>query len=113
MVEKTLIVIITLVFVLSSWWWSNRQNATENFYEEQLRERDVVITQLSALALPQVQGKTSAQVQDLLQGLSPKQDMQRDKDILFSGPLGIRFSKDDVATGFFLPGDAIETAPAQ
>ena len=34
MVEKTLIAIIALIFLISSWWWSDRQNATENFYED-------------------------------------------------------------------------------
>ena len=110
MVEKTLIVIIAIVFVLSSWWWSHRQDATENFYEEQLHQRDAVTAQLRTLALPQVEGKTPAQVQELLQELYPQHKIHRDKDILFSGHLGVLFLEGDVATGFLLPGDDIETA---
>ena len=85
MVEKTLIAIIALVFLISSWWWSNRQNATESFYENQLRERDTVITQLRTLALPQVKGKTPKQVQALFQDLYPQYDVRQDNGVLFSG----------------------------
>jgi hypothetical protein len=113
MVEKTLIVIIALIFVLSSWWWSHRQEVTVNFYEVQLNQRDGVTEQLRMLALPQVKGKTSAQVRDLLQELYPQYVIQSDKGALVSGNLVILFSEDDVATRFFLPGDTIEAAPSQ
>ncbi len=113
MVEKTLLLIITFVFLLTCWWWSNRQEATENFYEEQLRERDAVIIQLCILAVPQVQGKTPKKVQTLFQNLYPQHDVRQEEGIIFSGALGVRFSKDAVATGFFLPGDVIEETPSQ
>ncbi len=113
MVEKTLIVIITVLFLMSSWWWTNRQDATVEFYEHQLRERDAVISQLSTLGLPQVKGKTSEKVQALFQNLYPQHDARLDNGMLFSGSLGVRFAKGGAATGFFLPGDEIDTAPSQ
>jgi len=113
MVEKTLIVIITLLFLMSSWWWTNRQEATVESYEHQLRERDAVISQLSTLALLQVEGKTPETVQVLFQNLYPQHDTRLDNGMLFSGSLGLRFTKDGGATGFLLPGDEIDTAPSQ
>lgn len=113
MVERTLLVIIALVFVLSSWWWSHRQQATVSFYEEKLSQRDAVTEQLHMLALPQVKGKTPAQVRDLLQELYPQHAIQGDKGALVSGNLGVLFSEEGVATRFFLPGDDIETVPSQ
>ena len=113
MVEKTLIVIITLLFLMSSWWWTNRQDAMVEFYEHQLRERDAVISQLSTLALPQVKGKTPEKVQALFQNLYPQHDARLDNGMLFSGSLGVRFAEGGAATGFFVPGDEIDTAPSQ
>jgi len=113
MVEKTLIVIITLIFSISSWWWSNRQNDAETFYEVQLYERDAVITQLSRLALQQVQGKTPEEVQTLFQSLYPQNDALLENGILFSGPLGVRFAKGGVVSGFYLPWEEIEKASPQ
>jgi hypothetical protein len=113
MVEKTLLLIITFIFLVTCWWWSNRQEATENFYEEQLRERDAVVAQLCTVALPQVQGKSPEQVQELFQGLYPQHDVHHDNGVIFSGELGVRFSEKAIATGFFLPWDDIEKAPSQ
>lgn len=113
MVEKALIAIITAVFLMSSWWWSNRQNDTVNFYEEQLRERDTVITQLCSMALPQVQGKTSVQVQELLRDLYPQYDMRDENGVFFAGSLGVCFSDEKAATGFFFPWDAADSVPSQ
>jgi hypothetical protein len=113
MVEKTLIAIIALVFLISSWWWSNRQNTMEIFYENQLRERDTVITQLRTLALPQVKGKTPEQVQALFQEFYHEYDVRQENGLLFAGVLGVRFSDDDVATGFYLPWDESKKTPSQ
>lgn len=113
MVEKTLIAIIAAVFLISSWWWSHRQNATENFYEGQLRERDTVITQLRTLALPQVKGKTPEQVKALFQELYSQYDVRHDDGVLFSGLLGVRFSDGAAATGFYLPWDDSKKTPSQ
>lgn len=112
MIEKTLIVIIAVVFLASSWWWSNLQDATENFYEEQLRVCEAVITQLGTLALPQVQGKTPEKVQALFRNLYPQQDVRYDDGIVFSGALGVRFSE-DAAAGFVLPWDETQEASSQ
>jgi len=108
MVEKTLIVIIAVLFMLSSWWWSHRQNAAEAFYELQLRERDVLITQLRILALPQIQGTSREQVQVLFRNLYPQLDITLDDGMVAAGMLGVRFSEDDSATGFWLPWDAVK-----
>jgi len=113
MVEKTLIVIITVLFLMSSWWWTNRQDATEEFYEQQLRERDAVISQLSTLALSQLKGKTPQKVQALFQNLYPEHNARFDNGMLFSGSLGVRFAKGGAAKGFVLPWDEIDTSPSQ
>jgi len=113
MVEKTLLLIITFIFLVTCWWWSNRQETTENFYEEQLRKRDAVVTQLCTLALPQVQGKSSEQVQELFQGLYPQREVHYDNGVVFSGKLGVRFSEEAIATGFFLPWNKIEKTLSQ
>ena len=102
--------IITLVFLLSSWYWSNRQQVSETFYAEQLQKRDAAIEQLHMLALPQVQGKTSAQVEKLFQNLYPQHEVRDDNGVLFAGELGVCFSDEKVATGFFAPGDAAEAS---
>ncbi len=106
MVERTLIAIIAAVFVLSSWWWSHRQNATESFYELQLRERDAAIAQLRTMALPQIRGKPRAQVQTLVRDLYPQLDIISDDGMVAAGLLSVRFSEDDTATDFWLPWDA-------
>lgn len=113
MIEKTLIAIIAVVFLLSSWWWSNRQSATENFYEAQLSERDAVITQLRTLALPQVQNQTPKTVQDLFHDLFPRQEVRHEKDVVFSGVVGVRFSEDAKAIGFLLPWDVVNETSSQ
>jgi hypothetical protein len=113
MIERTLISIIAVVFLLSSWWWANRQDATERFYEEQLRGRDAVITQLHILALPQVKGKTVKNIQGLLQTLYPQQDVRHEEGIIFAGVLGIRFSEESLAEGFVFPWDRIKETPSQ
>lgn len=111
MVEKTLIAIIALVFLISSWWWSDRQNATENFYEDQLRERDTVITQLRTLALPQVKGKTPEQVQALFKTLYPAHEVRLEDNSVYAGVLGVQFSEDEAAEGLFLPWDTVKQIP--
>ena len=113
MVEKALLSIITVIFLVTCWWWSNRQEATVNFYEEQLRERDAVVAQLCTVALPQVLGKAPAPVPELFQGLYPQHDVHYDNGVVSSGELGVRFSEEAIATGFFLPWDDSGTAPSQ
>jgi hypothetical protein len=113
MVEKTLIGIIALVFLISSWWWSDRQNATENFYENQLRERDTVITQLRTLALPQLKAKTPEQVQVLFKTLYPEYEVRLEDNAVYAGVLSVRFSEDGAAEGLSLPWDAIKQTPLQ
>lgn len=113
MVEKTLIAIIALVFLISSWWWSDRQNATENFYEAQLRERDTVITQLRTLALPQVKAKTPEQVQVFFKTLYPEHEVRLEENSVYAGVLNVRFSEDGAAEGLFLPWDPVKTKPLQ
>lgn len=103
MVERTLIVIIAVVFFAASWWWSHRQNTTEDFYEAQLHERDAVIAQLCALALPQVQGKTPEQVQALFKNLYPAHEVRLEENAVYAGILGARFSEEKTAAGLFLP----------
>jgi len=107
-----LIVIIAVVFFAASWWWSHRQNATEDFYELQLRERDAAIAQLCTLAFPQVQGKTPAQVRDLFKNLYPAYDLRSEDGNVMAGVLGVRFSEDDTASGLYLPGhDSKKASP--
>ena len=113
MVEKTLIGIIALVFLISSWWWSERQNATENFYENQLRERDTVITQLRTLALPQVKGKTPEHVQVLFKALYPAYEVRLEDNSVYAGVLGVQFSEDEAAEGLSLPWDTVKQIPLQ
>ncbi len=113
MVEKTLIGIIALVFLISSWWWSDRQNATENFYGNQLRERDTVITQLRTLALPQLKAKTPEQVQVLFKTLYPEYEVRLEDNAVYAGVLSVRFSEDGAAEGLSLPWDAIKQTPLQ
>jgi hypothetical protein len=113
MIEKALIAIIAAVFLFSSWWWANRQSAAERFYEQQLRERDAVIAQLSTLALPQVKGKTGKKVQELFRNIYPQQEVRQEDGIIFSGALGVSFSEDAVATGFVLPWGTSEETPSQ
>jgi hypothetical protein len=108
MVERTLIFIIAVVFFGASWWWSNRQHATEDFYEAQLRVRDAAIGQLCALALPQVQGKTPEQVQALFTNLYPAQQVRLEDNAVYAGDLGVRFSEEKKAAGLFLPWGAIK-----
>ncbi len=113
MVERTLIVIIAVVFFAASWWWSHRQNATEDFYEAQLRERDAVIAQLCTLALPQVQAKTPAQVKELFKGLYPVYEVRHEDGVVSAGSLRVRFSEADIATGLHLPWDDSTTISLQ
>jgi len=113
MVEKTLIVIIAVVFFMASWWWSNRQNATEDFFEAQLRERDALIAQLSTLALPQVQGKTPEQVRALFKTLFPSHEVRLEDNAVYLGDLGVRFSEDGAAEGLSLPWNTVKQIPPQ
>jgi hypothetical protein len=113
MVERTLIVIIAAVFFVASWWWSNRQHATEEFYEAQLRERDAVMAQLRILALPQVQGKNPEQVRVLFKTLFPAHEVRLEDNSVYAGVLGVRFSEDGAADGLSLPGETIKQTPPQ
>jgi len=113
MVEKTLIAIIAVVFLISSWWWSDRQNATENFYEAQLRERDAVMAQLRTLALPQVQGKTPEQVLVLFKTLFSAYEVRLEDNAVYAGDLGVRFSEDEAAEALSLPWDTARQIPQQ
>ena len=102
MVERTLLAIIVVVFFAAGWWWSNRQQNTEKFFQAQLRERDTAITQLCTLALPQVRGKTPAQVQNLFKDLYPNNELRQDNGMILSGQVGVIFVE-DAATGLYLP----------
>jgi hypothetical protein len=113
MVEKTLIAIIALVFLISSWWWSDRQNTTENFYKNQLRERDTVITQLLTLALPQVKGKTPEQVQILFKTLYPTQEVRLEDNSVYAGVLVVRFSENEAAEGLSMLWETVKQTPLQ
>lgn len=113
MVERTLIIIIAVVFFMASWWWSNRQNATEDFFEAQLRERDALIAQLGALALPQVQGKTPEQVRVLFKALFPLHEVRLEDNAVYAGDLGVRFSEDGAAEGLSMPWDTVKKIPLQ
>jgi hypothetical protein len=113
MVEKTLIAIIAVVFLISSWWWSGRQNATEKFYEDQLRERDTVITQLRTLAQPQVKGKTPEEIQVLFKTLYPEYEVRLEGNTVYAGVLSVRFSGEGAAEGLFLPWDTVKQTPLQ
>jgi len=113
MVERTLIVIIAVVFFMASWWWSNRQNATEDFYEAQLRERDAVLAQLRILALPQIQGKTPEQVQVFFKTVFPAHEVRLEDNAVYAGDLGVRFSEDGSVEGLSVPGDAGKQIPQQ
>lgn len=113
MVEKTLIAIIAVVFLISSWWWSDRQNATEDFYENQLRERDTVITQLRTLALPQVKGKTPEQVQVLFKNLYPEHEVRLEDNSVYAGVLVVRFSEDGAAECLSMPWETVKQTPLQ
>jgi hypothetical protein len=103
MVERALIFIIAVVFFGASWWWSSRQQATEAFSAAQLRQRDAVIEQLCALALPQVQGKSPEQVQALFTNLYPAYEVRLEDNAVYAGDLGVRFSEDSTAAGLFPP----------
>jgi hypothetical protein len=113
MVEKTLIAIIALVFLISSWWWSQRQNATEKVYEAQLRERDTVITQLRTLAQPQVKGKTPEQVQALFKTLYPEYEVRLEDNAVYAGVFIVRFSEDGAAEGLSMLWDTDKQTPLQ
>jgi len=113
MVERTLLVIIAVVFFVASWWWSNRQNATKDFFEAQLRERDAVTAQLRTLALPQVQGKTPEQVLALFRTLFPAYEVRLEDNEVYAGDLGVLFSEEGAAEGLSLPWDTVKKIPLQ